>query len=65
MHYHFATRETSLLRIAWHCARACACALSALQVWLCSLALLAAHTLLAHVFLFWHHGTGKATKDKM
>jgi len=34
-------------------------------VWLCSLALLAAHTLLALVFLYWQRGAGKAAKDKV
>jgi hypothetical protein len=33
-------------------------------VWLCSLALLAAHTLLALVFLLWRRGTGCGSKHR-
>ena len=49
-----------------HVSCLCCCLyIDGLQVWLCSLALLGAHTLLALVFLFWHRGAGKAPKNKL
>jgi hypothetical protein len=40
-------------------------ACDAVQVWVCGLALLGAHALLALVFLFWHRGAGRDAKQKV